>query len=107
MDIDQPRTAPAFVRMVNTEQRTLVVDLFAPWCGPCLAMAPALKVFARMHPELRFAQINIDELPGVARAYQVQAIPALLLFQNGKPVLRHRGPLNTAQLEALIRPFTP
>jgi thioredoxin len=61
-----------------------VVDFWAPWCGPCRAMAPQLERAARLRPDYRFAKVNVDEQPELADAFQVRSIPTLAVMRDGK-----------------------
>jgi thioredoxin len=65
----------------------LLVDFWAPWCGPCRAVAPVLEDLARAEAgRLVVAKVNVDEEPTLAQRYGVQAIPTLLLFKDGRIV---------------------
>ena len=61
-----------------------VIDFWAPWCGPCHAMAPQLERAARLRPDYRFAKVNVDEEPELASAYQVRSIPTLAVLRDGE-----------------------
>lgn len=79
----------------------VLVDLWAPWCGPCRTMAPVLEQLSRERAgTLKVVKVNVDEWPGISARYQVQGIPTLLLFLNGRLVDRQVG---AAPGEALRR----
>ena len=61
-----------------------VIDFWAPWCGPCRAMAPQIERAAGLRPQHGFAKINVDENPALASAYDVRAIPTLAILRDGE-----------------------
>jgi thioredoxin 2 len=70
----------------------VIVDFWAPWCGPCRSMAPIFAEAAKsLEPRARFAKINVDENPEAARQYRVQGIPALFAFTGGEVAARQSG----------------
>lgn len=72
--------------------RRVVVDVWAPWCGPCRTMAPILDTLAReLSPEVQFAKVNADEEPMLASQWGVEGIPTLLLFEGARLVDRVVG----------------
>ena len=69
----------------------VLVDIWAPWCGPCLALAPVLEEVAKENPNIVVAKLNQDENPGTAQNYGVMGLPTMLLFKNGELVDRLMG----------------
>ena len=70
----------------------LIVDFWAPWCGPCRAMAPIFEQAARaLEPRARLVKVNVDENPDAAQAFGVQGIPTLIAFSGGKVAARQSG----------------
>ena len=72
---------------VLQSDKTVLVDFWAEWCGPCKMVAPVLDEIAGEHSDkLTVAKLDIDRNPGAARDYQVMSIPTMIVFQGGKPV---------------------
>ena len=72
----------------------VLVDLWAPWCGPCRMVTPILADLAvRRAGELKIVKVNVDDSPGIAARYQVQGIPTLLLHNGGRLTARQTGAL--------------
>jgi len=86
----------------------VLVDLWAPWCGPCRFVGPILEELARDHRgRLKVVKVNVDENPATAQRYQAFSIPTLVMLRNGQPVDRVVGALPKEQLEARIGPHLP
>ncbi|MEY8516175.1 thioredoxin [Lachnospiraceae bacterium 29-84] len=64
----------------------VLVDFWAPWCGPCQMQGPVIEQAAEKFPEVKFAKLNVDEEGGIAQKYQVMSIPMLVLFKDGQAV---------------------
>jgi thioredoxin 2 len=83
----------------------VLVDLWAPWCGPCRFVGPILEELARDHRgRLKVVKVNVDENPATAQRYQAFSIPTLVVLRGGQQVDRVVGALPKQQLEARIGP---
>lgn len=91
-----------FSSALHANDKPLLVDFSAPWCGPCKLQRPILTSFAEKHPELDVAEVDIDASPQTARALNVLSVPTLVVFRGGEPVAQVRGLQSAAKLEALL-----
>ena len=90
---------------VIKNKQPVLVDFHATWCGPCKQMAPELLKFARQNTgKLRVIKIDIDKNPALASQYQIQGVPTLVLFKEGKVLWRQSGAMSSSQLSSFLTP---
>ena len=109
----QPLTAPAvpievhqtavFDRLVAMSSLPVVVDYWAPWCGPCRMVAPELqKVATRQAGRMLVVKVNTDELSDLGQRFNIRSIPTLAVFANGREVARTSGARPASEIEAWV-----
>lgn len=95
-------TKDNFQQEVVAASQTVLVDFWAAWCGPCQMMGPILEELATKHPEIKVGKINVDEQPELAMQFQIDAIPALMVFKGGKAAAQTVGLQPIENLEQLL-----
>jgi thioredoxin 1 len=97
-------TDATFQSDVLDAEGPVLVDFWAPWCGPCRVVAPVLEEIAGERDELKIVKLNIDENQQTAMNFQILAIPTMVLFRNGAEAKRIQGAMPKKRLEAELEP---
>lgn len=79
-----------------------LVDVWAPWCGPCRAFGPIFEAASEAHPDITWGKLNSQDQPELASAFQIQAIPTLMAFRDGILLFKEAGMLPKQALEQLV-----
>jgi thioredoxin 1 len=93
-----------FQAEVIESETPVLVDFWAPWCGPCRVVAPVLEELAGEREDLRIVKLNVDENQQTAATFEVLSIPTLILFRNGQAVKKVIGAYPKKKLEAELEP---
>jgi thioredoxin 1 len=88
---------------VITSNATVIVDYWAPWCGPCRGFAPVFEKVSEMHPDVVFAKVNTDEEQEIAGHFQIRSIPTLMVFRDQVIVFSQPGALPQGPFEQVVQ----
>lgn len=97
-------TDSTFDAVVLASDTPVLVDFWAPWCGPCRMVGPILEQLAGERTDVKIVKLNVDENPQTAGKYRITSIPAMKLFKNGAEVHEIIGALPKASIEQELQP---
>ena len=97
-------TGETFSKMIARTDIPVVVDFWAPWCGPCKMKAPAFQQAAQqLQPNVRLAKVNTEDHQMIGARYQIRSIPTMVIFKNGQEVARQSGAMSASDIVRWVR----
>lgn len=92
-----------FEEEVLKSEKTVLVDFYADWCGPCKMLSPIVDEVAEEKEDIKFVKINVDESQETAFKYQIMSIPTLVVIQNGNEVKRSVGLIDKSEILEMLK----
>lgn len=92
-----------FEEEVLKSKKTVLIDFYADWCGPCKAYAPIVEAFAKENEDIKVVKVNVDESEDLAIKYKAMSIPTTVIIKDGKEVDRAIGIINKSILEEMVK----
>ena len=96
--------ADNFQKQIKRNDIPVVVDFWAPWCGPCKMMAPAFEQAAgALSPDVRLAKLNTEDEQGIGAQLNIRNIPTMVIFKNGREIARQAGAMSATDIKAWVQ----
>ena len=95
-------TKESFHKEVMMSEKPVLVDFWAPWCGPCRMVLPLVEEIAEERDDIKVVKINVDEEPDLASQFQIMSIPTLMVVKDGEVVNKVMGARPKAQINAML-----
>ena len=96
-------TKENFEAEVLKSQKTVLIDFWATWCGPCQMLSPVVDSFAEENPDISVCKVNVDEQPELAMAFGIESIPTLIVMKGGKAVNKSLGVIPKEKIAELVK----
>ena len=96
-------TKENFESEVLKSQKTVLIDFWATWCGPCQMLSPVVDSFAEENPEISVCKVNVDEQPELAMAFGIESIPTLVVMKGGKAINKSLGVIPKEKIAELVK----
>ena len=96
-------TKENFEGEVLKSQKTVLLDFWATWCGPCQMLSPVVDAFAEEIPDISVCKVNVDEEPELAMAFGIESIPTLVVMKSGKAVNKSLGVIPKEKIAELVK----
>ena len=92
-----------FEQEVLKSEKTVLLDFYADWCGPCKMLAPIIHEIAEEMPEIKVCKVNVDEQPSLASSFDIMSIPTLFVIKNGEVCEQSLGVKTKAQIVDMLK----
>lgn len=96
-------TSENFEKEVLQSDKTVLVDFYADWCGPCKMLSPVVDSVANENEDIKVVKVNVDNAQDLAIKYQVMSIPTLVVIKNGQEINRSVGVVSKSQIEEMVK----